>query len=226
MKSTSEKDGYLKVFVNDKLKVLENRQTLPDSGSGHSLKLGIYNAYKSKAMEPYGKQVVYFDAISKSVGRPPVTAKKTITYNPEALQRLRETNKCPDCDLQGANLRTASLEGAKLQGADLQGADLSYAKLMGVNLSNANLKEADLSDTYLIRANLVGANLMDADMTRSVLSEADLSGANLDGAELMDAYLHGTNLSEVKNLTCDQIDLAYVDHDTKFPDYINIFWDW
>ena len=108
---------------------------------------------------------------------------------------------------------------------DLHGADLSYAKLMGVNLSNANLKEADLSDTYLIRANLVGANLMDADMTRSILSEADLSGANLDGAELMDAYLHGTNLSEVKNLTCDQIDLAYVDHDTKFPDYINISWD-
>ena len=67
VKSTSEKNGYLKVFVNDELKVHETRQTLPDSSSGHSLKLGIYNAYKSKAMEPYGKQVVYFDAISKSV---------------------------------------------------------------------------------------------------------------------------------------------------------------
>ena len=67
VKSTSEKDGYLKVFVNDELKVHETRQTLPDSGSGHSLKFGIYHAYKSKAVEPYGKQIVYFNAISKSV---------------------------------------------------------------------------------------------------------------------------------------------------------------
>jgi hypothetical protein len=67
VKSTSEKNGYLKVFVNDELKVHETRQTLPDASSGHSLKFGIYNAYKSKAVEPFGKQIVYFDAISKSV---------------------------------------------------------------------------------------------------------------------------------------------------------------
>jgi hypothetical protein len=66
VKSTSDDNGYLKVFVNDEIKVHETRQTLPTLDSKHSLKFGIYNAYKSKATEPYGTQIVYFDAISKS----------------------------------------------------------------------------------------------------------------------------------------------------------------
>ena len=65
--STSKENGYLKVFVNDKLKVHEARQTLPTKESWHNLAFGIYNAFKSKATEPYNRQIVYFDSISKSV---------------------------------------------------------------------------------------------------------------------------------------------------------------
>lgn len=65
--STSGWDGYLKVFVNDELKVYEIGPTLPTSDAETDLRFGIYNASVSQATEPYGKQVVYFDAISKSV---------------------------------------------------------------------------------------------------------------------------------------------------------------
>ena len=66
--STSGEDGYLKVFVNDELMVHEIRPTLPpDQDATTYLRFGIYNWSLYKVTEPYGKQVVYFDAISKSV---------------------------------------------------------------------------------------------------------------------------------------------------------------
>ena len=40
-------------------------------------------------------------------------------FDPEHLKRLKETNKCPRCDLQGTDLQGADLRNAKLQGADL-----------------------------------------------------------------------------------------------------------
>lgn len=106
----------------------------------------------------------------------------------------------------------------------LAGADLSNRKLMQAKLDNAQLQGADLSYAYLIRADLRGANLSDVDFTGAVLSEADLRGANLENAEFEDAYLNGADLSGATNLTCDQIDLAYLDKDTRLPDNIRIQW--
>jgi len=113
------------------------------------------------------------------------------------------------------------VEGKK---ENLQGADLGNKKLMGVNLAGADLTDADLSIAYLIKADLSKANLTNADMTGAVISEANLKGANLEGAELDDAFLHGADLTNVTNLTCKQIDLAYFDDETKFPEYIKINW--
>jgi hypothetical protein len=108
---------------------------------------------------------------------------------------------------------------------NLQGADLGNKKLMGANLSGADLTDADLSICYLIKADLSNANLTNADMTGAVMSEAILKGANLEGAELEDAFLHGADLTDVINLTCDQLDLANFDNQTKFPKYIQIDWN-
>ena len=107
---------------------------------------------------------------------------------------------------------------------NLQGIDLGYKKLMGVNLEGADLTDADLSIAYLIRANLSESNLTNADLSGAVLSEANLKGANLSGAELEDAYLHGADLTSVSNLTCDQLELANFDKETRFPDYIEMSW--
>jgi len=83
-----------------------------------------------------------------------VSAKKTNTYNPEHLKRLKETNVCRDCDLQGAFLWVANLKGANLEGADLRRADLQKASLQGANLWKADLRGVDLQ-----AANLQGAIL-------------------------------------------------------------------
>ena len=107
---------------------------------------------------------------------------------------------------------------------NLRGLDLSYAKLMKANLQNADLSDADLSFSYLMRADLTEANLSGANLTSSIISEGILKNANLEDAELEDAFMHGTDLSGAINLTPDQIESAYIDKETKVPEYIEINW--
>ncbi|PIQ95499.1 MAG: hypothetical protein COV67_14580 [Nitrospinae bacterium CG11_big_fil_rev_8_21_14_0_20_56_8] len=106
----------------------------------------------------------------------------------------------------------------------LAGADLSNLKLMEANLSQANLAGADLSSTYLIKADLSNADLSGADLSGTIFSDADLSGANLEGADTSDAFFNGANLTGARGLTCDQVALANIDRETRFPDYIQIAW--
>ncbi|WP_420473112.1 DUF4214 domain-containing protein [Noviherbaspirillum sp. ST9] len=56
--------GYLKVYVDDKLVITENRATVPDAASFANFRIGIYNGIKSLAQEPYAKQIVYFDGVN------------------------------------------------------------------------------------------------------------------------------------------------------------------
>ena len=83
------------------------------------------------------------------------------------LEQLKNTNHCPGC-----NLEKADLQGMKLKGSDLSDANLSEANLNGADLSGANLSRANL-----IWSNLKGANLKNAD-----IGGADFRGAELAGA--------------------------------------------
>jgi hypothetical protein len=65
IKSSTGPDGSLKVYVDGVLKVDESRPTLPTATAANRLKIGIYNVFKSRALEPYGNQVVYFDGIAR-----------------------------------------------------------------------------------------------------------------------------------------------------------------
>jgi uncharacterized protein YjbI with pentapeptide repeats len=88
--------------------------------------------------------------------------------NPEQVQKLLKTGRCPNCDLSGADLSAASLRRANLQGADL---------------SNANLNLADLTRANLSQANLTGASLSFTDFTGAVLDNAQLKDATLEGGD-------------------------------------------
>ncbi len=67
--STPQSNGYLRVYLNGSLVVEEYRATIPTTDYSNTLKLGIYNAYKSRAYEPYNIQVAYFDGIKKTVSK-------------------------------------------------------------------------------------------------------------------------------------------------------------
>jgi esterase/lipase superfamily enzyme/uncharacterized protein YjbI with pentapeptide repeats len=158
-------------------------------------------------------------------------------YDPQALEGLRSTRSCLDCDLskadlsgvvhgavdlrganlQGAVLARADIPGARLANADLNGADLSDAvlegaSLIGASLEGANLEEATLREANLTRANLRGANLKWADLYQSSLKSVDLRGAtligaSLEGADLAAADLRGADLEEA-DLTSSSLQSA------------------
>lgn len=123
-----------------------------------------------------------------------------------------------EAHLEGANLYRTHLEGAFLVGASLQEAKLIKTYLMSAKLEGARLKGASLHGAYLMLANLSRASLEDADLTRSsmegaYLMDANLKGAVLRGVDLREAFLDGADLqeadlTEVRNLTLQQISMV------------------
>ncbi|MBD2462301.1 pentapeptide repeat-containing protein [Oscillatoria sp. FACHB-1407] len=115
--------------------------------------------------------------------------------------------------LKGANLTEANLSGADLVVADLRNSNLNNANLNGANLNGASLSNANFSRAFLSGTNLSNAYLSNADLSNADLTYADLSNTYLDGANLSEANLNGTilrgtDLSDAKNLTDEQLNAA------------------
>ncbi len=92
-----------------------------------------------------------------------------------------------------------------LQEVDLSGIDMKGANLRKVNLKKAILRDVSFQDADLYSANLTGA---------------DLTGADFRGAILLDTDLRGAIMSQVKNLSPDQLRWAVIDPTTILPDYL------
>lgn len=75
----------------------------------------------------------------------------------------------------------------------------------------------DLSGVFLRRTNLSGANLSWANLSRADFSNADFRGANFEGANIDGTILHGADLTDVRNLTAEQLARARIDDRTKLP---------
>jgi uncharacterized protein YjbI with pentapeptide repeats len=99
--------------------------------------------------------------------------------------------------------------------------------LIGLNLVNSNLYHADLRETNLSHTSLMQSFLGNVNFGNANLRGANLEGANLTAAHfentnLRKANLKGANLDRVSNLTCDQIESAVIDKNTRLPDYITL----
>jgi uncharacterized protein YjbI with pentapeptide repeats len=125
------------------------------------------------------------------------------------------------CSFVGANLQEVNLNssilqndslnylpiGANLEGVDLKGASIAYASLSRINLRGADLKGANLQGTNIWYSDLRGVNLEGANLNNTDLRGSNLEGANLKGADLRRAkYSDATNF---EGATYDQY--------TKFP---------
>ena len=76
-------------------------------------------------------------------------ASSASAFDPDDLQRLKDTNECVQCDLRGANLRDANLKDANLRSALLFNADLSGADLENTHLGEAYMKGVILCNTTI-----------------------------------------------------------------------------
>ena len=109
-------------------------------------------------------------------------ASSASAFEPDDLQKLKDTGNCERCDLMGADL----------SGAFLYSANLFMANLFMANLNGANLEGSSLEGASLEGAELLGANLDSADLRNADLYGANLSGANLSGADMNGATLCNT----------------------------------
>jgi Flp pilus assembly protein TadD len=124
--------------------------------------------------------------------KPPILTTTLITVlsvaTPLAAENLQHTTQllstksCVECDLAGAGLVLADLQGANLRGANLTQANLSRANLAGADLTGANLAGASLNGTNLTGANLSNANLMRTDLRSAYLTDVNLTGVNIETA--------------------------------------------
>ena len=91
-------------------------------------------------------------------------ANSASAYDPDDLQKLKDTGSCVACFLQNANLMDANLSYFNLEIANLSGANLEEANLKGANLKGANLAGANLNEARLSYAYMKGAILCNTTM--------------------------------------------------------------
>ena len=117
-----------------------------------------------------------------------IFASSASAFDPDDLQKLKDTNECVECDLEYANLRSydPDLRNANLRSANLNSANLSGVILINANLNGANLSRAILSNANLAAANLRGANLEGANLRDAILSYAIMNGAILCNTTMPD----------------------------------------
>lgn len=111
-----------------------------------------------------------------------LTAAPIQAENINHTRQLLATKACVQCDLSGAGLVMADLQGADLREADLRFANLSQANLAGADLTGADLSGASLHSANLMGATLLGANIVGTDLRQSYLVNANLWGTRLDQA--------------------------------------------
>lgn len=130
-------------------------------------------------------------------------------------------------NLKGASLKKANMakvQGvrAKFNGADFTGADMSKTELNRADFSSAILVKTDLTKSELARANFAGATVRDITLDHANISRALFNGVKFENVDFNGAYtylarIEGADLSQTKNLTQRQLDMACGDDTTKIP---------
>ncbi|MEP2706323.1 MAG: pentapeptide repeat-containing protein [Roseibium sp.] len=174
-------------------------------------------------------------SIGVSSETPVINALRRINLSDELLWdvSLSRTN------LEGADLRCATITWSLLIGSNLQGANLW--KLLGGNahLKDVSLKGCDLSEALFDEATFEGVDMRYCVLRGTVFANVNAATNNnisfpnrftgvtieasidFEGADLTDADFSNADLSGVVNLSLEAVNSAVGTTDTILPDYIN-----
>jgi uncharacterized protein YjbI with pentapeptide repeats len=143
----------------------------------------------------------------------PASAAKSEThfqFNNVTYRSFQHTYTREDCArLQGASLRSASLQGAMMEKSNMQAADLTRARLHGAAMDDAWLWYAQLTQAELYGASLEDAKLLGADLKSAKLYGTLLVGANMSSAYLWLTELQGAQLADA-SMDAAKLDNVYV----------------
>lgn len=116
-----------------------------------------------------------------------------------ALGVIKNRNYDKDKDIQ----KIGNTETVELKSTYLYDADLSSGLLKNVNFNHANLSSANFTKNPTTPERIT--DLSEASFIEANLTEAKLSDSNVTGAKFDLANFSRVDLSEVQNLTTDQI---------------------
>lgn len=111
-----------------------------------------------------------------------------------------------NCDMEEADVRASSFEGANFSHASLRtidasplvfGADTDNKKYVPCSFKGANFKYAVLAGGKFYKANFRDTDLSYADFSNADIREADFRGANLKGAKFENAQTEGAQKDKV-----------------------------
>ena len=69
-----------------------------------------------------------------------------------------------------------------------------------------------------------GVDAKDLLLMRTVFDDCSFVDCDFSGAELIEAKFNGVDLSSVKNISAKELQSAFLDSETKVPDYIKVHW--
>ena len=122
-----------------------------------------------------------------------------------------------------ADLTRANLIGMQAKRADFQAARMESAFFNGSDLSRANFEGCRLTGASFFGANLEGAKL-ECSAVQVDFRHARLRGASVwasfSGADLRGTRLQGTDLTNARDLTAEQLATAETDSATVLPVYL------
>ena len=146
----------------------------------------------------------------------------------KADNKIRDlSSHVDDFDSKNLNFKTLDiLQKINLDNSNLKESKLQFSNLTGASLEGTNLAKAKLQETCLQSTRMKNCDLSGAGMLESNLQFADLENANLEGAQFNEdvlfnqTNLKGANLKGTTGISSGQIDLAIIDKETRFPDYL------
>lgn len=122
------------------------------------------------------------------------------------------------CDLSGAMLDTAALNGRPMREVNLTGATAQRSRMAGVSLGGSRLAGLDASNAELLNISMYdavapsvdvsGGRIVGSQLYPSVLDGGDFTGVRLTDSPLSAASLRGTTFTNAKLV---HIDLAFTD---------------
>ena len=102
----------------------------------------------------------------------------------------------------------------QLNGADLKGATLRYAHFQGADLTNADFKGADLINSHFERARAL-------DFDDRPIDNMSLFNTDVTGAKFRQSDIRGADFRNSVGLTWAQVNSAISDETTRFPDHLS-----
>lgn len=118
--------------------------------------------------------------------------------------------------------RTGNFRGMKLgeinfHKGNFKKSDFSRAHLKGANLRESDFTEATFQATELNEAKLRGAVFIRATFVKALLHNANFDEADVKDAVFSRTVVKGSDFSNVKNMTQQQMDNSCGDTETKVP---------